>query len=123
MRESTQRATWQSTGLAILLASLVLVPLLGHKLLTDWDEGIYAEVSREMLTRGWLVPHWNGQVWFEKPPLMLWVTAALFRVFGVTEFCARGASAFSGIAIVGLCMGGWHGARDSLGRGSARWCC
>ena len=91
-----------STPLATLLACAVLLPLLGHKPLTNWDEGIYAEISREMLSLGPLVPHWNYQPWFEKPPLMLWITAAFFKVFGVTEFWARAGSAFSGVAIVSL---------------------
>src|ERR1700734_2280721 len=91
-----------STLLATILACIVLLPLLGHKPLTDWDEGIYAEVSREMLSGSWLVPHWNFQPWFEKPPLTMWITAAFFKLFGVTEFCARAGSAFSGVAIAGL---------------------
>ena len=91
-----------STLLAMLLACAVLLPLLGHKPLTNWDEGIYAEVSREMLTLGPLVPHWNYQPWFEKPPLMLWITALFFRLFGVTEFWARAGSALSGVAIVSV---------------------
>ena len=99
-------ATRFSTCLAAGLACVVLLTLLGHKPLTNWDEGIYAEVSREMPVAGWLVPHWNGQVWLEKPPLMLWVTAVFFKVFGVTEFWARAGSALSGVAMVGL-LHGW----------------
>ncbi len=96
-----------STALAATLAALVLLTLLGHKPLTDWDEAIYAEVAREMLTSGnWLVPHWNLQPWFEKPPLLMWVTASFYKLFGVSEFTARAASALSGIAIVAL-LHGW----------------
>jgi 4-amino-4-deoxy-L-arabinose transferase-like glycosyltransferase len=98
------RQNWEtvSTLLATLLACLVLLPLLGHKPLTNWDEGIYAEVSREMFTFGVLVPHWNYQPWFEKPPLMLWITAAFFKLFGIHEFWARAGSALSGVGIVVL---------------------
>ena len=85
---------------------VVLLPLLGHKPLAEWDEGIYAEVSREMLRHGWLVPHWNNQVWLEKPPLMLWITAAFFKVFGVNELWARMGSALSGVVLVGV-LHGW----------------
>jgi 4-amino-4-deoxy-L-arabinose transferase-like glycosyltransferase len=95
-----------STFLATLLACIVLLPLLGHKPLTNWDEGIYAEVSREMLSLGALAPHWNYQPWFEKPPLMLWITAAFFKIFGVHEFWARAGSALSGVAIVTF-LHGW----------------
>ncbi len=91
-----------SALLATLTAAVALLPLLGRKPLTDWDEAIYAEVSREMLGHSWLVPHWDAALWLEKPPLMLWVTAAFFHLFGVTEFWARAASALSGVAIVGL---------------------
>src|SRR5882757_2914050 len=100
-----RNALW-STLLAMLLACVVLLTLLGHKSLTDWDEGIYAEISREMLAGSWLVPHWNYQLWFEKPPLMFWITATFFKLFGVHEFWARAGSAFSGVAIVGL-LHGW----------------
>jgi 4-amino-4-deoxy-L-arabinose transferase-like glycosyltransferase len=95
-----------STLLAGLLACIVLLPLLGHKPLTNWDEGIYGEISREMLSLGALVPHWNYQPWFEKPPLMFWITAAFFKLFGINEFWARAGSAFSGVAIVAL-LHGW----------------
>ena len=64
----TRRQALLSTAIATLLACVVLLPLLGHKPLAEWDEGIYAEVSREMLGGSWLAPHWNGQLWFEKPP-------------------------------------------------------
>jgi 4-amino-4-deoxy-L-arabinose transferase-like glycosyltransferase len=90
------------TILATLTAALALLPLLGRKPLTDWDEAIYAEVSREMLRHSWLIPHWNYQLWLEKPPLMLWITAAFFHLFGITEFWARAASALSGIAIIAI---------------------
>jgi 4-amino-4-deoxy-L-arabinose transferase-like glycosyltransferase len=103
-----------STLLATLLACIVLLPLLGHKPLTNWDEGIYAEISREMLSLGVLVPHWNYQPWFEKPPLMLWITAAFFKLFGVHEFWARAGSALSGVAIVVLLHGWLASRKDTL---------
>jgi 4-amino-4-deoxy-L-arabinose transferase-like glycosyltransferase len=104
----------RSTALATLLACLVLLPLLGHKPLAEWDEAIYAEVSREMLSGSWLTPHWNNQLWLEKPPLMLWITAIFFKLFGVSEFWARAGSAFSGIAIVALLHGYLARTRDLL---------
>jgi len=109
----SRRTTLVSTALAALLAGLVLLPLLGHKPLAEWDEGIYAEVSREMLGGSWLVPHWNYQLWLEKPPLMLWITALFFKLFAVSEFWARAGSAFSGIAIVAL-LHGWLARRREL---------
>lgn len=88
--------------LAAALGCLVLLPLLGHRSLAMWDEGIYAEIAREMLHGNASVPTWNFHPWFEKPPLLFWLTAALFRAFGVTEFWARAVSAFSGVATTAL---------------------
>jgi 4-amino-4-deoxy-L-arabinose transferase-like glycosyltransferase len=94
------------TSLAVLLAAAVLLPLLGHRPLTDWDEGIYAEIAREMLAshtlQGYLIPHWNGHLWFEKPPLQMWLTAVSLRLFGLTAFAARLPSALAGIAATGM---------------------
>ena len=98
---------------ATLFAALALLPALGHRPLAEWDEAIYAGVSREMLRTGWLVPHWNNQIWLEKPPLLLWITAAFFRLFAINEFWARAGSAFSGIAIVAL-LHGWLARRKDL---------
>jgi 4-amino-4-deoxy-L-arabinose transferase-like glycosyltransferase len=103
-----------STLLATILAGIVLLSLLGHKPLTNWDEGIYAEISREMLSLGILVPQWNYQPWFEKPPLMFWITAAFFKLFGVNEFWARAGSALSGVAIVALLHGWLISRKDAL---------
>jgi 4-amino-4-deoxy-L-arabinose transferase-like glycosyltransferase len=103
-----------STLLATILACIVLLTLLGHKPLTNWDEGIYAEISREMVSLGFLVPHWNYQPWFEKPPLMLWITATFFKLFGTHDFWARAGSALSGVAIVALLHGWLIRRKDTL---------
>jgi 4-amino-4-deoxy-L-arabinose transferase-like glycosyltransferase len=111
-RACTLRQAALSGALAILLAAVVLLTLLGHNRLTDWDEGIYAQISREMLRNGFLIPHWNLQPWLEKPPLMLWVTALFFKLFGVFEFTARLGSALSGVALSGL-LNFWLALRHS----------
>ncbi len=35
----------------------------------DWDEAIYAQVGKEMMTAKSLVPLWQGKAWLDKPPL------------------------------------------------------
>jgi 4-amino-4-deoxy-L-arabinose transferase-like glycosyltransferase len=89
-----------STMLAALAAAAIILPLLGRKMLANWDEAIYAEVAREFLGRNWLVPKWQFQPWLEKPPLGMWITAVFFHFFGATQFWARASSAFSGITLV-----------------------
>jgi len=76
---------------------------LGGGSLAAWDEAIYAQVSKEMVQGGdWLTPHWEYTVWFEKPPLFMWITALFYRLFGVSEFWTRMPSALSGVALVGV---------------------
>ncbi len=111
---ATPRQRAVSTALAVVVAALALLPLLGHKPLAEWDEAIYAEAAREMLGGSWLTPHWNGALWLEKPPLMLWVTAFFYKIFGVNELAARLGSALSGVAIAGVLHGWLAGRRDRL---------
>ena len=41
------------------------------------DEPRYASIGREMARSGdWITPHLWGEPWFEKPPLLYWMTAA-----------------------------------------------
>ena len=66
------------------LAAFILLWRLGASSLAPWDEAIYAQVSKEIARgEGWLTLHWAYQPWFEKPPLLMWITAALYRLFGI----------------------------------------
>jgi 4-amino-4-deoxy-L-arabinose transferase-like glycosyltransferase len=72
----------------------------------DPDEGRYAEIAREMLASGdWLVPRLNLVPYLEKPPLVYWLTALSFRVFGLTEWAARLPAALSALGGVLLAFG------------------
>ena len=63
---------------------------LGQRGLYNPDEGRYAEVPREMLASGdWVIPHLNGLVYIEKPPLQYWATAISEAVFGQNDWAAR----------------------------------
>jgi 4-amino-4-deoxy-L-arabinose transferase-like glycosyltransferase len=82
------------------VSAIVLLSALGRGSV-GFDEAVYAQISKEMVAGGdWLTLHVANQPWFEKPPLFMWMTAALYRLFGVTVFWSRAASAFSGIALV-----------------------
>ena len=62
--------------------------------LTDRDEPRFAEASREMLQRGdYIVPHFNGDYRFDKPPLIYWAQAACYKLLGENQFAARFPSA------------------------------
>lgn len=67
------------------------------------DEPRYAQVAREMWSRGdWVTPTLGGHTWFEKPALLYWMMIASFSVFGPTEAAARIGPALCGILTVAL---------------------
>ena len=94
---------------------------LGYPSFWDPDEATYAETSREMLAaHNWLVPLYDGQPFFDKPPLFFMLQIASFSVFGATELAARLVPAVSAIAL--LLVVGWFGSRlfnRDVGRNSA----
>ncbi len=81
---------------------------LGHYPILDNNEGLYAEIPREMLAsdswRNWVIPHLNGLAYMEKPPLLYWLTALMFAVFGESEWVARLVPAMAAMATVHLIL-------------------
>lgn len=66
-----------------LVALAVFLPGIASRDLWNPDEPRYAEVAREMRVDGeWLVPHLNGRVYSEKPPLHFWSIATLSYLTG-----------------------------------------
>lgn len=88
----------------LLLAALCAVLFfwrLGAIPLIGFDEGCYAECSREMLASGnWIVPTCNGEPFYDKPPLAYWLQAASMWALGVNSFAARLPSALESLALV-----------------------
>ena len=104
--------------LLLVLALAVAFPFLGSFGLLEPDEGRFAQIGREMAASGdFLVPRLNGIEQFYKPPLVYWVSALGYRIFGVTEWVARlpSALAFAGV----LWLTGWMGWR--LGGRKVGW--
>jgi 4-amino-4-deoxy-L-arabinose transferase-like glycosyltransferase len=80
------------SGLRAVLAACAVIWLLGlgFRGLFNPDEGRYAEIPREMLASGdWVIPHLNGLVYIEKPPLQYWATAISEATFGHNDWAAR----------------------------------
>jgi 4-amino-4-deoxy-L-arabinose transferase-like glycosyltransferase len=102
-----------------LLAGLWFCALLGLRPLSNPDEGRYAEIPREMAASGdFVTPRLNGVKYFEKPPLIYWLSALTFRQFGVNEFTTRlwGALFAVGGVLLTYCT-----ARSLYGRGAGIW--
>ncbi len=90
----------KSFALIILLAIIFLYGL-GQTVVIDFDEGVYAEISREMLTdQQMIVPLLNGEDFFDKPPMIYWAQVAGYKMFGTTTTGARIFNALAGVATV-----------------------
>ena len=75
--------------------------------LIDRDEPRFAEASREMRERqNYIVPYFNGQYRFDKPPLTYWAQVASYRLFGENDFAARFPSAVAA-ALTALVIFSW----------------
>src|SRR5947199_4455441 len=73
----------------LLLPGALLYPCLSFDLFEP-DESRYAQIPREMLARGdWVVPVLQGEPYLDKPPLLYWLVAGCYRVFGVNGGAAR----------------------------------
>ena len=78
--------------LAFLFAAILIFQMnLGGVPLRDWDEGIAAQVAREIGRGGsnWLHPTIGTMPYFNKPPLVHWLIALCFAAGGISEWTAR----------------------------------
>lgn len=90
-----------ATRAVIALGVVVFFFHLGSYGLWEPDEARYAEIGREMLALGnFIVPHLNYVPYIEKPPLLYWLTALCFKMFGLNELAARLVPALSGLGTV-----------------------
>ena len=91
----------------LLFAASLTFQLLGTWTLPliDRDEPRFAEASREMMQRGdYVVPFFNNNYRFDKPPLTYWFQTLSYRVFGVNDFAARFPSAVAAAVIAVLLL-------------------
>jgi 4-amino-4-deoxy-L-arabinose transferase-like glycosyltransferase len=95
---------WQR-GVLIAAAVLFLGFLGGHDVWAP-DEPYFAEGAREMVKDGrWAVPHVNGVVTTDKPPLFFWLIALVSLPLGtVTPLTARLPSALAALGTLYLTM-------------------
>ncbi len=89
--------------LLIIFACAYIMGNIGTGSLTNWDEAVYANVSREIVRTGnWFKLQHGGSLWLDKPPLYIWFTSVFYRIFGVNEFSTRLTSSLFGVATIAL---------------------
>jgi 4-amino-4-deoxy-L-arabinose transferase-like glycosyltransferase len=83
----------------VIFGGILFFSYLGGWDLWNPDEPRYAQVAKEMLQgEGWLIPHLNSAVYYDKPPLLFWLIAGAAKGLGaMNEVAARLPSAFFGL--------------------------
>lgn len=101
--------------LAVALLGLLFLNL-GNRGLNEPDEGRYSNIAGEMLEgeHGWWEPRMSDYAHYDKPPMVYWLTAASFNLFGRSEWSARLPCVLGAVlTLVGLGWTAWrlHGSR------------
>ena len=89
-------------GLLLAFCFALYFVNLGQWDLWNPDEPRYAQVTREMVSGGdWILMHFNGKMYADKPPLFFWLIALSSALWGgLTSFSVRFPSAVFGTLTV-----------------------
>ncbi len=98
--------------LAVLLfaGAIYLGCLISPPSLMDDVDAVNAQIARNMLTSGdWVTARIDGVVDLEKPPLIYWLIAGSYKIFGVHDWSARiPVAVFAiGLALLTSAFGTW----------------
>src|SRR5580704_8169518 len=71
--------------------------------LMDDVDAVQAQIARNMLTSGdWVTARLDGVPYLEKSPLIYWLIAGSFKMFGAKDWAARIPMVFAAIALAWL---------------------
>jgi 4-amino-4-deoxy-L-arabinose transferase-like glycosyltransferase len=86
----------------IVSATIYLGCIVSPPSLMDDVDAVQAQISRNMLSTGdWVTARLDGVAYLEKAPLVYWLMAVSYRIFGVHDWAARLPIALS---VIGLCL-------------------
>ena len=99
-----QRTTRRYDLLVCLFAAAIyLVACISPPALMDDVDAVQAQIARNMLESGdWVTARLNGVAYLEKSPLVYWLMAISFAIFGVQDWAARIPIALSVIILAWL---------------------
>ena len=94
----------------LFAAAVYLGCIVSPPSLMDDVDAVQAQIARNMLSSGdWVTARLDGVVYLEKPPLIYWMIAGSYKVFGVHDWAARIPIALSAVALclVTALFGAW----------------
>jgi 4-amino-4-deoxy-L-arabinose transferase-like glycosyltransferase len=86
----------------LFAAAIYLGCILSPPSLMDDVDAVQAQIAHNMLASGdWVTARLDGVPYLEKPPLLYWMIAVSYKVFGVSDWSARIPEALS---VIALCL-------------------
>ncbi len=105
MFEEKNQERWSVSLIVVLIAAAIIyfTSILSPPALMDDVDAVQAQIARTMLTSGdWVSARIDGVVYFEKSPLVYWLMAIAYKIFGVHDWAARIPIALSAIGLAWL---------------------
>src|SRR5215813_448604 len=88
-------------GLLVIASAVYLGTIVSPPSLMDDVDAVQAQIARNMLASGdWVTARLDGVAYLEKAPLIYWVIAIAYKIFGVHDWVARVPIA---VSVLGLC--------------------
>jgi 4-amino-4-deoxy-L-arabinose transferase-like glycosyltransferase len=77
-------------ALLMVAALIFIVCIISPPALMDDVDAVHAQMSRNMVQSGdWVIPHLDGIPYMEKAPLLYWLIAGCYLIFGIHDWVAR----------------------------------
>ncbi len=91
------------TVVLLVAAAIYLTCIISPPSLMDDVDAVEAQIARTMLTSGdWVTARIDGVLYLEKSPLIYWVIASTYKIFGVHDWAARIPVALAAIGLAWL---------------------
>jgi 4-amino-4-deoxy-L-arabinose transferase-like glycosyltransferase len=89
-RERKERSTRQGFIVIVAACLVFILNIASPPHLMDDVDAVQAQIARNMLASGdWVTARLDGIAYLEKAPLIYWMMAGSYRVFGVHDWAAR----------------------------------
>jgi 4-amino-4-deoxy-L-arabinose transferase-like glycosyltransferase len=102
---------WFLLSLVFVIATAIYLGcVLSPPSLMDDVDAVQAQIAKTMLTSGdWVTARIDGVIYLEKAPLIYWLMAIFYKIFGVADWVARlpVALASIGLALLSTSFGMW----------------
>ena len=90
MNDMLQRRWFVFALVAVIVGAISLGCSVSPPSLMDDVDAVQAQIAKTMLTSGdWVTARLDGVLYLEKAPLIYWLIAIFYKIFGVSDWVAR----------------------------------